>query len=47
MGATKVALYSQTSLAAAIHLYRKLGFVEVPMNNHLYKRADIKMEITL
>lgn len=45
LGAKKVSLYSQTSLVPAINLYRKLGFVEVPMNNVLYKRANIKMEI--
>jgi ribosomal protein S18 acetylase RimI-like enzyme len=44
-GAKKVSLYSQTSLAPAINLYRKLGFAEVPMDNVLYKRANIKMEI--
>lgn len=47
LGAKKVTLYSQTSLAPAINLYRKLGFVEVPMDNQLYKRANIKMEIEL
>ena len=47
LGAKKVSLYSQTTLAPAIHLYRKLGFVEVPMDNQLYKRANIKMEIAL
>jgi len=47
LGAKKVSLYSQTSLSPAIKLYRKLGFVEVPMDNHLYKRANIKMEIEL
>lgn len=47
LGAKKVSLYSQTALAPAINLYRKLGFVEVPMDNHLYKRANIKMEIDL
>lgn len=47
LGAKKVSLYSQTSLAAAIHLYRKLGFVEVPMDSKLYKRANIKMEMAL
>lgn len=47
LGAKKVTLYSQTSLAPAINLYRKLGFVEVPMDNQLYKRANIKMEISL
>ena len=44
LGAKKVSLYSQTSLVPAINLYRKLGFVEVPMDSHLYKRANIKME---
>lgn len=47
LGAKKVSLYSQTALAPAIHLYRKLGFVEVPMDSQLYKRADIKMEKAL
>lgn len=47
LGAKKVTLYSQTSLVPAIHLYRKLGFVEVPMDHQLYKRANIKMEIVL
>lgn len=47
LGAKKVSLYSQTSLAPALNLYRKLGFVEVPMDNVLYKRANIKMEIEL
>ena len=44
LGAQKVILYSQTSLEPAIRLYRKLGFVEVPMDHQLYKRANIKME---
>ena len=47
LGAKKVSLYSQTDLAPAIHLYRKLGFVEVPIDHQLYKRANIKMEIQL
>jgi ribosomal protein S18 acetylase RimI-like enzyme len=47
LGAKKVSLYSQTTLAPAINLYRKLGFVEVPMDSYLYKRANIKMEIKL
>lgn len=47
LGAKKVSLYSHTSLAPAINLYRKLGFVEVPMNGALYKRANIKMEIAV
>ena len=44
LGAGKVILYSNTKLGPAIHLYRKYGFVEVPIENVDYKRADIKME---
>lgn len=47
LGAKKVILYSQTGLVPAITMYRKLGFVEVPMDTDLYKRSDIKMEIDL
>lgn len=47
LGAKKISLYSQTALAPAILLYRKLGFAEVPMDSLLYKRADIKMELAL
>ena len=28
----------------AIHLYEKFGFVEVPLEDGIYERADIKME---
>jgi GNAT superfamily N-acetyltransferase len=47
LGATTLELYSAKSLATAIHLYRKLGFVEVPLACDLYKRCDIKMAISL
>ena len=46
-GAKKVILYSQTGLAAAITMYKKLGFAEVPLEAGVYKRSDIKMEIEL
>lgn len=46
MGAHKIILYSNTKQAAAICLYRKLGFVEVPVDGP-YKRANIKMELVL
>ena len=46
LGAYKIILYSSTKLAAAISLYRKLGFVEVPLDGP-YKRSDIKMELPL
>lgn len=45
-GAHKIILYSNTILAPAISLYRKLGFKEVPVDA-VYKRSDIKMELTL
>ena len=44
--ATKIILYSNTKLVAAINLYRRLGFVEVALDGP-YKRSDIKMELTL
>ncbi|TDE18368.1 bifunctional helix-turn-helix transcriptional regulator/GNAT family N-acetyltransferase [Dyadobacter psychrotolerans] len=48
MGARKVILYSnKKGSAAGINLYRKLGFVEVPLIRADYKRADIKMELDL
>lgn len=43
-GISKLVLYSNTSLGPAIHIYRKYGFVEVPLEPGHYERADIKME---
>ena len=43
----KLILYSNTMLGPAIHLYRKYGFVEVPLENSEYKRSNIKMELAL
>lgn len=40
----KLVLYSNKSLHSALHLYRKFGFVEVPLEPGIYDRADIKME---
>lgn len=48
MGARKVILYSNTIYNfRAVALYRKLGFLEVPLQSGIYKRADIKMEISV
>lgn len=47
LGATKMILYSNTKLLAAINLYRKFGFTEVPLVNSHYLRSDIKMEKVL
>ena len=43
LSATKLILYSNTMLGPAMHLYRKYGFVEVPLENSEYKRSNIKM----
>jgi GNAT superfamily N-acetyltransferase len=44
-GAKKVILHSnRKGSAIAIQLYHKLGFVEIPLGNAPWKRADIKME---
>lgn len=37
-------LYSNTKLEAAIYLYRKYGFREIPLEEGLYERANIKMQ---
>ena len=43
----KLVLYSNRILLPAIHLYEKFGFVEVPLGNISYERANIKMEKTI
>ena len=45
--ASKLILYSNRSLHSAIHLYRKYGFSEIPLEAGVYERADIKMEKVL
>ncbi|NUN68080.1 MAG: GNAT family N-acetyltransferase [Bacteroidetes bacterium] len=42
--AASVILYSNTKLASAIHLYRKYGFVEIPLQRSGYVRTNIMME---
>jgi GNAT superfamily N-acetyltransferase len=42
-GIKNLILYSNTKLASAIHLYKKYGFIEVPLEPGHYERADIKM----
>lgn len=41
-----IILYSNTVLKTAIELYKKLGFVEVPLDGP-YKRSNIKMQLIL
>ena len=46
LNARKVILFSNTvHNGNAINLYRKLGFVEIPLGQSVWARADIKMEI--
>jgi ribosomal protein S18 acetylase RimI-like enzyme len=47
LGASKVVLYSNSKLEAALGLYRKLGFVEIPLGCSNYGRCNVKMEIDL
>lgn len=47
LGATKVVLYSNTRNAAAIKLYEKIGFKHLPVENDVYARANVKMEIDM
>jgi ribosomal protein S18 acetylase RimI-like enzyme len=43
-GIKKLLLYSNRKLLPAIYLYIKFGFQEVPLEDGVYERADIKME---
>ena len=47
IGIKKLILYSNTKLSNAIHLYRKYGFIEIPLEAGHYDRANIKMELSL
>lgn len=47
LGYSKIILYSNTKNAAAIKLYEKLGFRHLPVENDVYKRANVKMIIEL
>jgi N-acetylglutamate synthase-like GNAT family acetyltransferase len=47
LGIQKLELLSNTLLQPALHLYRKLGFLEVPLPSTEYERANIKMEMPL
>ncbi|MFK7781216.1 GNAT family N-acetyltransferase [Psychroserpens sp.] len=42
----KLILYSNRRLENAIYIYRKYGFIEIPVEpNSVYARSDIKMEL--
>jgi ribosomal protein S18 acetylase RimI-like enzyme len=40
----KIIIYSNRRLIPAISLYEKFGFEEIPLEEGIYERADIKME---
>lgn len=45
---SKVILYSSVKLTNALHIYKKIGFVEIPIEpDVVYKRSSIKMELNL
>ena len=47
-GIKTLMLESNRTLKAALHLYQKIGFIEIPTDpNSPYDRADIKMELHL
>ena len=48
MRLNKLILYSNTLLENAIHIYKKKGFKEIPVEKNCpYKRSNIKMELLL
>lgn len=47
MGFSKMVLYSNTVLSAALHLYEKIGFQKVDLECGAYGRCNIKMELML
>lgn len=46
-GAARVELLTNSRLIPAIRLYAKLGFVQVPLSESEYERADVKMVLQL
>jgi len=48
IGASTIELYSnRKGSELAIEMYRKLGFIEIPLTGAVYARADIKMQMML
>jgi GNAT superfamily N-acetyltransferase len=48
IGASTIELYSnRKGSELAIEMYKKLGFVEIPLRGAVYQRADIKMQLML
>ena len=47
LGAPRVILYSQRSLKAAVTMYAKYGFTELPLIDARYSRCNVKMQKAL
>ena len=47
IGARRLEIISSTRLAPAIHLYKKKGFVKVPLASDAYARGNIALELEL
>lgn len=46
-GANKLLIVSNSILSAAMHLYSKAGFKEVPIDNMEYERVNIQLELNI
>ena len=47
MGTVKLTMISNTTLRPAMHLYRDVGFREVPLESNAYARGNIALELPL
>jgi ribosomal protein S18 acetylase RimI-like enzyme len=47
LGAKRIILYSNKKNVGAVPLYEKVGFSHLPVENNVYKRADVKMMIDI
>jgi len=47
LGANRIQLETNSILIAAVNLYKKLGFIEVPLEKSEYKRCNVKMILDL
>jgi GNAT superfamily N-acetyltransferase len=47
IGARRVELFTNSSLTPAISLYRALGFVDIPVGDTDFVRADVRMVLDL
>lgn len=47
LGATQIILYSNTKNTGAVELYEKVGFKHLPVEQNVYKRANVKMAIDI